>query len=298
MCPTLRRRLARSVAVLLVGAAAGLGLAVAPPALAAVCSGDAGVTVVVDFAELGGGLTAGCDSDTEGQRARAILDDAGYPLTMASKSPGFVCRVSGLPADDPCVEAAPPDRYWSIWWADGEGGAWVYSSRGVDSLRVPDGGYLAMAWHEGSGKAEPPATVPVARSATPPSGSSPKPEPTRKSKPRPKPAPGTGPPAPGTGDTTAPDPSEPGASATEPEGGETSPSVTPEPRSTEVPTPGESVEVDPDLPAAGEITLGPDDAAPAAAQTPDGLPGWAVPVVLVVLAATGAVVVLRRRRQA
>lgn len=298
MRTSVQRRLARSVAVLLVGAAAGLGLAVAPPALAAVCSGDAGVTVVVDFAELGGGLTAGCDSDTEGQRARAILDDAGYPLTMASKSPGFVCRVSGLPADDPCVEAAPPDRYWSIWWADGDGGAWVYSSRGVDSLRVPDGGYLAMAWHEGDGKAEPPATVPVARTAAPPAGSSPKPGPKTKPTPRPTSAPSAGTSTPPTGDTPASGPVESGASTTEePAGGETG-SATRKSRSTEVPSPGESVAVDPDLPGAGEITLGPDDAAPAAAQTPDGLPGWAVPVVLVVLAATGAVVVLRRRRQA
>lgn len=289
--PTDPRRLARCAATLLVGVGAGLGLlAPLPAASAAPCSGDSGVTVVVDFAELGGGLTAGCDPDVEDERARAMLADAGYSLTMATKSPGFVCRVNGLPADDPCVDAAPPDRYWSVWWADGDGGSWVYSSRGVDSLRVPDGGYLAMAWHQGNGKAEPPATVPAARTATAPQGPAPTVTPapgTDKKAPRTAPrSGGTATPAPTVAPTGVPGEPTAGPSATS----------GPTPTASDTPTPGESVAVDPGLPAADEITLGPDDAAPTAAESSDGLPGWVVPVVLVVLVTAGALVVLRRRQ--
>lgn len=290
-------RLAGAAAVLLVGAGAGLGLFAAPAAHANACGGASGVTVVVDFGELGRGVTAGCDPDTEGQRARAILVDAGYPLTMATKSPGFVCRVSGLPSDDPCVEAAPPDRYWSIWWADGQGGSWVYSSRGVDTLRVPDGGYVAMAWHQGDGKAQPPATVPVARTGT----STQTPPPTSKPGPKQgggvekgqsKPQPSDDSSATGAPSTTAS--SEPSGDATATSSGDGTPSAEASP--SDEPTPGETMAVDPSLPSAAEISLGPDDATPAAAESTDGLPAWVIPGVVIALVAAGAVVVVRRRQ--
>lgn len=290
------RRLAGSVTVLLVGAVAGLGLLGPAPAYAAACSGTSGVTVVVDFAELGGGVTAGCDSDVDGQRARAILADAGYSLTMASKSPGFMCRINGLPADDPCVDAAPADRYWSVWWADGKGGSWSYSSRGVDSLRVPDGGYLGMAWHEGTDKAGPPATVPAARTAP----VSQAPAPTA------KPRPGKGSSGSGGGPSTAPQPgggsTAPGAPATATGGPDSSSGPVPSEDTSPTPTagdtlePGETVEVAPGVPSARDLTLGPEDVEATAAESPDGLPGWVVPVVLIALVTAGAVVVLRRRQ--
>lgn len=291
--PTARRRLVGSAAALLVGVVTGLGLLAPTPAQAAGCSGVDGVTVVVDFAELGGGLTAGCDGETDGQRARAILADAGYTLTMATKSPGFVCRVNGLPAEDPCVEAAPADRYWSVWWADGEGGSWVYSSRGVDSLRVPDGGYLALAWHQGDGKGQPPSTVPVVRSAPvtqePVPTSRPAPQGGEQQK---KSSPGQSGDRAGGGDapaTTTP----PGSEAPTPTATPSVPSGASAPE--DGPTPGETFDVDPTLPDADEITLGPEDATPTAAESPEGLPGWVVPVVLIVLVTVGALVVVRRR---
>lgn len=293
--PAALSRLAGFAAALLVGAGAGLGLLTAPAAHANACTGTNGVTVVVDFAELGRGVTAGCDPETEGQRGRAILADAGYPLTMATKSPGFVCRVSGLPSDDPCVEAAPPDRYWSVWWADGQGGSWVYSSRGVDTLRVPDGGYLAMAWHQGDDKAQPPATVPVARTAAPTPETAPtsKPEQGNGGKKGAPPAQSDGG-APVTSEPTAKAPSEPTDVATPTE----SPKASTDPSASkdEEPTPGETMAVDPTLPSAAEISLGPGDAAPAATEDADDLPGWVIPGVVVALIAAGALVVVRRRQ--
>lgn len=299
-----RRRL-RAVVASLVGAAAAAGvwLTGASPAAAAGCTGSTGVTVVVDFAELGGGLTAGCDPSAEGQRARAVLGDAGYSTTMATKSPGFLCRVNGLPADDPCVDAAPADRYWSVWWADGQGGSWVYSARGVDSLRVPDGGYLAMAWHQGSGRSQPPATAPVSRAAaekptkvsTPRTNKATKVAEPRRTKAA---APRTAAPKAATTPSATPATSAtPTPSAT----GSTSASASSSPSKnltpTNVPSPGESVTVDPGLPAADEISSGPDDVrVDAASSDDDGLPTWVPVLVVVAVLVLGGAAALRRRQ--
>ena len=294
-----RRRL-RAVVASLVGAAAAAGvwLTGVSPASAAGCTGATGVTVVVDFAELGGGLTAGCDPSAEGQRARAILVDAGYSVAMATKSPGFLCRVNGLPADDPCVDAAPADRYWSVWWADGQGGSWVYSARGVDSLRVPEGGYLALAWHQGSGRSQPPATAPVSRAAAE--------KPTKASKPRAKATKAAEPrrtkaAAPRTAAPKAASTPATSAAATPSATGSTSPSASASPSEdltpTDVPSPGESVTVAPGLPAADEISSGPDDVQVDAASADDGgLPTWVPVLVVVAVLVLGGAVALRRRQ--
>ncbi len=148
-------------------AAAGASLVVsAPQAARAACGGDTGVTVIVDFNELGGGATASCDPDGADKAASEVFPDAGYPLTFTQEDPGFVCRVSGKPADNPCVRTPPATAYWSLWWSDGESGSWVYSTRGVGVLDVPDGGYLAFSWHQGSGNASAPDVAPTAHDDT------------------------------------------------------------------------------------------------------------------------------------
>lgn len=141
-------------------------LLVAPPSgaagAAAACRGASGVTVVVDFAELGGGVTAGCAPNGGGRSAVEVFRDAGYSLEYSTQPGmnGYVCKVQGKPADGDC---AANDTFWSLWWSDGRSGRWVFASRGVGVLEVPDGGYLAWAWHEGAGRAQPPAARPEPR---------------------------------------------------------------------------------------------------------------------------------------
>lgn len=124
---------------------------------------DGGATVLVDFGDLAGDagsdVRTACDDDAEGDRAAQSILDAGFDLTYATRSAGFVCRVDGLPADDPCVNAAPPDAYWSVWWAEA-GGEWTYSTRGVGSLRTPEGGHVALVWHTGNDEAAAPSVAP------------------------------------------------------------------------------------------------------------------------------------------
>lgn len=131
------------------------------------CAGDDGVVVVVDFAELGGGARRGCDAN--GGNAASNFTDAGFGLTFATEEATFVCRVAGKPADDPCTDAAQANAYWSLWWSDGESGDWVYASLGVNGLTVPEGGYVAFAWHQGGGRATAPSAAPTPREANAPS---------------------------------------------------------------------------------------------------------------------------------
>lgn len=137
---------ARLAAVTVLVAAAGTVLP-ASPATAATCSSATGVSVVVDGSGLGGGIVSSCVSDGGGDTAGALFE-VHHDLTRASQFPGAVCKVDGAPADAECRTMPPGDAYWGLFWSDGSGG-WVYSSQGVDSLDVPDGGSVAFAWQDG-----------------------------------------------------------------------------------------------------------------------------------------------------
>lgn len=142
-------------------AAALLGVAAGPavlgaPAHAAAC---AGVTVVVDS-------SVRCDANGGG-RASSNFADAGHQLRYASRAPGFVCQVDGLPKDEPCVEAAPSDAYWALFWSDGTSGSWVYSSLGASALRVPQGGAVAFVFQRSTTRTWPSVAAPVAAAPKP-----------------------------------------------------------------------------------------------------------------------------------
>ncbi len=123
------RRAITSLALLAAGlVGGGVVLGFAPAAGAATCTSAGGVSVVVDYRELGGGTFTACAADGGGKSATAIVASVGVQLTYASRQPGFVCRVNGQPASDPCVNASPANAYWGLWWADGSKGSWTYSS--------------------------------------------------------------------------------------------------------------------------------------------------------------------------
>jgi len=149
-----RSRLAGLVAVALVAAAGLVGLS-SGPAAAALCSG-AGVNVMVDFnGGRSGGVQTGCDPRGAGRSGDEVFPAAGFSLTYAKRQPGFVCRVNGSPSDDPCMNTAPADAYWGLYWSNGKSRKWTYSSSGVGGTSVPTGGFLAFSWHDGAGNDEP-----------------------------------------------------------------------------------------------------------------------------------------------
>lgn len=285
---TLSRSLRTAAATLIVAAAVVL----LPPAAAqaAGCSGSTGVTVVVDFNELNGGsLSAACVDSGGGKVAATLFESAGYPLTPVTGEAGAVCRVSGYPENSGCVNMPPATAYWSLWWSDGRSGTWSYADAGPASLVIPDGAYVAFAWHQGSGRAAPPDVVakPRVSPVTPNPTKSTKPKPSPKPTPKATPKPSAS--ATSTSPTASATPSPSATTATPTEAASTS----------AVPTDVPSQTTTTGLPSIDEITDGPETASADADRNDDGggFPAWlGIGLVVVVLGAAGAVPLIRRRR--
>lgn len=157
----------------------------AAPAVAAACSQGSGVTVVVDFASLGGGQQVRC-TDTDPASGIAALRQAGFTPTRAAQVPGyFLCRIDGKPANDPCQRTSPEEAYWSYWHAK-PGGSWSYSSGGANDYDPPPGSVEGWAFGAGDPPSAPPpraATPRATRASSPPATTArptPAPVPSRK----------------------------------------------------------------------------------------------------------------------
>ena len=152
-------RMRAAVLTVLVGAALAVPAA---PAAAAACPSGGGVTVVVDFASLGGGTQTRCASGDPAS-GLAALRGAGFTPTRAAQQPGyFVCRIDGKPANDPCQRTSPANAYWSYWHAK-PGGSWTYSDAGAADYDPPPG--TVEGWAFGAGK--PPSSAPPKSAANP-----------------------------------------------------------------------------------------------------------------------------------
>ncbi|MCW2798237.1 hypothetical protein [Nocardioides sp.] len=295
-----RRTLTSLAAAVLVTAAVGFALPAAP-AEAAACSTGAGVTVVVDYEELGGGVQQVCDASGGGDTATTLFTSNGFPLTYAQRQPGFVCRVSGVPTSDPCVNTSPADAYWGLWWSDGKTGRWAYASTSAGSLRIPEGGYVAFAWDGKDGQTQP-AAAPAAHASNPtPTPTQSTPTPTQSSSAGGHHASNGTPGSSGSGgvDPTSPTStptagSSPSASASE------DPSGTPTTRPTRAPS-GTASSTEMALSSESASSPTPDGAvdtpqgAPADAGD-NGLPLWVTPILIgLIFVAAGATVWHRRR---
>ncbi len=183
--------------VLLVLAA---GLAVggpAPAAEAAACSGSTGVTVVVDFGSLGGGVQTGCAAGNP-RSGLAALVGAGHGYTFVPRFIGLVCQIDARP--NPC-NGAPSTAYWSYWHAS-PGDPWSYSKDGAGTYHPEPG--TVEGWAFGAGR-QPGIAPPAPPRPAPRPTTNPAPKPTT----RPPAAPGTSAPAAGAPGA----PGAPGSSA-------------------------------------------------------------------------------------
>jgi hypothetical protein len=144
-------RCAAGLAALIL-ASTGLTAASPSPAQAAPCNGTSGVTVVVDFTALGGGVTVAC-APGDPATGIAALQGGGFTVTGTKRwGLAFVCRVNGVPtpAAEPCVNTPPATAYWSYWHAPA-GGSWTYSTVGAASYNPAPG--TVEGWAFGSGGA-------------------------------------------------------------------------------------------------------------------------------------------------
>lgn len=268
--------------------AAAVGLGVSGSAQAATCSSAKGVSVVVDFHQLGGGVQTACDAGGVGKTAYAQLQDVGHRLEQVQRTPGFVCRIDGLPspADDPCVNTPPADAYWSLWWSDGKSGRWTYASQAASSLTVPAGGYVGMSW-QGSGAKSPPGAPPSAHRTQPTS------------------SPSTHPPSSHPSTSTSPAPptsSAPSDPTTSPSAPSSGPGASRQPRHGKATHDQHSTKPKPSSDGSdGTHAVGPaanvsDGSGGSGGSGSDGLPGWVAPVAIAVLfVGAGTIVVARRR---
>lgn len=224
------------------------------------CSTATGVTLVVDYQELGGGRVVKCVEDVEpGTSALRLLRLAGMTSDgTIDDGPGFVCRINGRPGPnealpltaDPnyreaCTSTPPEEAFWGYWHAT-NGGSWTFSNWGAGNREVVPGGYEGFSFSLNHNRTSnpPPGLTPAHEVAHP------EPEPPTEPTPPPTtaaPPPTTAPPPPATSAAPAPPAQQPPApkpraTAPAPDNSPSptptmSPTPTPSPSATPTPTP-------------------------------------------------------------
>jgi hypothetical protein len=103
------------------------------------CADNVGITIVVDFQDLGGGVNVVCAPGPVSSGLDA-LHRAGVAWEGTTRFPSFVCRIAGKPGADrePCTNTPPATAYWAYWIAP-RGGPWCYSNVGAASRTPPPG---------------------------------------------------------------------------------------------------------------------------------------------------------------
>lgn len=119
------------------------------------CTDDTGVTLVVDFQDLGGETIIACVDDVApGTTGLQVLQKAGMnPAGTMHDGPGFVCRINDRPSRsetipisgrpdyrETCRLTPPNSAFWSYWHAD-NGGSWTFSQYGAGNRAAIVGGY-------------------------------------------------------------------------------------------------------------------------------------------------------------
>jgi hypothetical protein len=170
------------------------------------CPTSSGVTVVVDFSALGGGVAVRC-APGEPASGFAALTGAGFSIEQVRNVPGFLCRIDGLPGPEreSCMNTPPATAHWSYWTAP-RGGSWSYVSSGAGTRTPPPGSVEGWAFVDGAGGAQPPSVPPPAPPA-PPATPRPTVVPTPPPDATPRPAPATPTAAPSRAETPSNGPS-------------------------------------------------------------------------------------------
>ncbi|UJW34010.1 hypothetical protein L3Q67_09705 [Saccharothrix sp. AJ9571] len=133
------------------------------------CQDANGVTVVVDFHELGGEPIVRC---APGEQASGLsaLQNAGFELTGSQRwGLATLCRIEGKPGPEAegCADYPPVTAYWSYWQAP-EGGNWAFAQSGVQDSKPPAGSFEGWSFaKDKSADATPaPRLAPVRQTGT------------------------------------------------------------------------------------------------------------------------------------
>ncbi|WP_394620612.1 ABC transporter substrate-binding protein [Lentzea sp. JNUCC 0626] len=118
------------------------------------CKDDKGVTVVIDFQQLGGETYVRCNPQTTRGTGLDALKGAGFQIAGVQRwGEAFICRVENKPAAadvipitgranyrEMCIDTPPAAAYWSYWHA-ANNCAWDYSQWGVKNRDFIMGGF-------------------------------------------------------------------------------------------------------------------------------------------------------------
>jgi hypothetical protein len=119
------------------------------------CSGTSGVTVVVDFTDVGGTVEVGCATGHPATGRQALVD-AGFRPTNASS--GMICAIDSAP--NPCP-ATFQGAYWS-YWSGKPGAGWTAWTVGADTSTPAPGGFEGWRYNDGTtGPGLDPAAIPT-----------------------------------------------------------------------------------------------------------------------------------------
>jgi hypothetical protein len=186
----LRRPVAAVIAVVVALTAAGslLGLVATAGTAAAIDTGKGrpghcpdvnGVTVVIDFQQLGGGMIMRCAVGDQ-PTGHTAIKNAGFQITGVQRwGEAFVCRIEGKPGPDTerCVNTPPVSAFWSYWHAPNSGD-WTLSQDGLMSRKPPLGSFEGWSFSKDRTQStSPPPRVAPVRSAALPLPSPPRPDP-------------------------------------------------------------------------------------------------------------------------
>lgn len=130
-----------------------LGALLAAPAAATVvpetavgeaCEGDEGVTVIVDFSDLGGDVEVGC-AEGEQDSGRSALESAGFEAEDVN-FPGMVDTIDSMP--DPVPEEFD-GNFWAYWFVNDDGD-WESYMVGFDESTPAPGATEGWRYSDGS----------------------------------------------------------------------------------------------------------------------------------------------------
>jgi hypothetical protein len=127
------------------------------------CTDGQGVTLVVDFQSLGGGVNVRCGAQPIGNGYEVFRHANVSYETVSGKD--FICRIAGAPDDANCSNYPPGDYYWSYWWAK-PGQDWQYSTKGAGAHKPSPGAYEGWSFVSSDTASPPRYPVPPAPTTT------------------------------------------------------------------------------------------------------------------------------------
>ncbi|GLY36044.1 hypothetical protein Amsp01_020680 [Amycolatopsis sp. NBRC 101858] len=160
-----------AVCALLLGACLAGAAPASATGSAGSCAEGGGVTVVVDFGDLGPQPLIRCASGAPANGI-AALQEAGVDVAGSQKyGLAVACRIDGKPGPDveSCAGMPSATAYWSYWHASA-GGQWESSQEGAQTAKPIANGFEGWAFARPKSANDlptPPKVAPVRQTASP-----------------------------------------------------------------------------------------------------------------------------------